>query len=227
VAVDLEKIKSIMDWPTPKDVFDIISFMGLVGYRRRFIKGFSKIGFPITSLQKKGVKFVWTTECKESFHQLKHILIKSLVLKIANSNKDFLVCTNASKEGLRGVLMQEGYVIYYESGKLNAHEINHATHDLELASIVHALKMWRNYLLGRSFVLMTVHIGLRYLFDHPKLNARQARWMDLLSEFDFKIKHIKEKENIVVDSLSRSMKVIHLTTLSTYESNIQERVKSA
>jgi hypothetical protein len=65
VAVDPDKIKSIMDWPTPKDVSDIISFMGLVGYYRRFIKGFSKIGCPITSLQKKGVKFIWTSECKE------------------------------------------------------------------------------------------------------------------------------------------------------------------
>ena len=76
------------------------------------------------------------------------------------------------------------------------------THDLELASIVHALKMWRHYLLGRRFVLMTDHCGLRHLFDQPKLNVRQARWMALLSEFDFEIKHIKGKENRVVDSLS-------------------------
>jgi hypothetical protein len=77
---------------------------------------------------------------------------------------------------------------------LNEHEINYVTHYLELASIVHALKMWRHYLLGRVFVLMTDHIGLIYLFDQPKLNARQARWMALLSEFDFKIKHIKGKK---------------------------------
>jgi hypothetical protein len=67
VAFDPEKIKSIMDWPIPKDVFDIRSFMGLAGYYRRFIKGFSNIGFPVTSLQKKGVKFIWTPECEERF----------------------------------------------------------------------------------------------------------------------------------------------------------------
>ena len=89
--------------------------------------------------------------------------------------------------------MQEGSVIFYESRKLNDHEINYVTHDLELVFIVHSLKMWRNYLLGRRFVLMTNHYGLRYMFDQPKLNARKARWMDFLSEFDFEIKHIKGK----------------------------------
>jgi hypothetical protein len=102
--------------------------------------------------------------------------------------------------------MQEGHVIFYESRKLNEHEINYVIHNLELSSIVHALKMWRNYLLGRRFVLMIDDSGLRYLFDQLKLNARQARWMALLSEFDFEIKHIKGKENRVVDALSISMK---------------------
>jgi hypothetical protein len=75
--------------------------------------------------------------------------------------------------------MQVGRVIFYESRKLNEHEINYVTHDLELVAIVHALKMWRHYLLGRIFLLMTYHYGLRHLFDQPKLNVRQARWIDL------------------------------------------------
>jgi hypothetical protein len=115
------------------------------------------------------------------------------VLKIANPNKDFIVCIDAYKEGLEGVLMQEGHVIFYESIKLNEHEINYVTHDLELVAIIHPLKMWRHYFLGRIFFLMTDHSGLRYLFDQPKLNARQARCMALLCEFDFEIKHIKGK----------------------------------
>ena len=77
---------------------------------------------------------------------------------------------------------------------MNEHEVNYVTHDLELAAIVHALKMWRHYLLGRKFLLMTDHCVLQHLFDQPKINARQARWMALLSEFDFEIKHIKGKE---------------------------------
>jgi hypothetical protein len=177
--------------------------MGLAGYYRIFIKGFTKIGCPITALQKKGDKFTWTQECEEIFQTLKHLLTHAPILKIADPEADFLMCTNACKEGLRGVLMQEGSVVCYESRTFSEHEVNYVTHDLELAAIVHALKMWRYYLLGRKFVLMTDHCGLRYLFDQPKLNSRQARWMTLLSEFDFEIKHIKGKENKVVDALSK------------------------
>jgi hypothetical protein len=227
VAVDPNKIRSIMEWPTPKDVSDIRSFMGLAGYYRIFIKGFSKIGYPIIALQKKGVKFLWTPKCEERFQSLKHLLTHAPVLKIADLDANFLVCTYACKEGLRGVLMQEGSVVYYESRRLNEHEANYVTHDLELAAIVHALKMWRHYLLGWKFVLTTNHCGLRYLFDQPKLNAGQARWMGFLSEFDFEIKHVKGKENKVVDALSRSMKTIHLAAVSTCETNVKERVRNA
>jgi hypothetical protein len=115
VAVDPDKIRSIMEWPTPKDVSDIRSFMGLAGYYRIFIKDFSKIGCTITALQKKGTKFLWTWQCEERFQTLKHLLTHALVLKIVDPEVDFLVCTNACKEGLGGVLMQEGKVICYES----------------------------------------------------------------------------------------------------------------
>jgi hypothetical protein len=226
VVVNPDKIRSIMEWPTPKDILDIRSFMGLAGYYRRFIKGFSKIECPITTLQKKGIKFTWTQKCEERFQTLKHLLTHAPVLKIADFEADFLVCTNACKEGLGGVLMQGESVVCYESRKLNEHEVNYVTHDLELAAIVHTLKMWRHYLLGRKFVLMTDHCGLRYLFGQTKFNAKQARWM-ALSEFDFEIKHIKGKENRVVDALSRSMKTIQLAAVSTCETNVKERVRNA
>jgi hypothetical protein len=148
------------------------------------------------------------------------------VLKIADPDNDFLVCTNAYKEGLGGVLLQEGCVICYGSRKLNEHEFNYVTHDLELVAIVHALKMWRNYLLDRRFVLMTNHCGLGHLFDQPKLNARQARWMALLNEFDFEIKHTKGKEKRVANALSRSVKMIHLEAVSTCETNVKDRVRN-
>jgi hypothetical protein len=153
VAVDPDKIKSIMEWPTPKDVSDIRSFMSLARYYKRFIKGFSKIWSPITTLQKKGTNFTWTQKCEERFQTLKHLLTHAPVLKISDSEDDFLVCIYAYKEGLGGVLMQGGSVIYYESQKLNEHEVNYVTHDLELAAIVHALKMWRHYLLGKNLYL--------------------------------------------------------------------------
>ena len=89
--------------------------------------------------------------------------------------------------------MQYNYVVCYESKKLKEHESNFATHDLEIADIVHDLKMWRRYLRHRKFELRTYHYGLKYLFDQTTLNARQARWLEFLCEFDFEIKHIKGK----------------------------------
>jgi hypothetical protein len=158
---------------------------------------------------------------------MKYLITNAPILNIDDTNKEFLVCTDAYKEGIEGVLIQEGHVIFYKSRKLKEHEVNYVTRDMELPAIVHALKMWKHYLLGRRFVLKTNHSGLRYLFDQPKLNVRQARWMALLSEFDFEIKHIKGKENRVVNALSRSMKVVHLEVVCASESNIKERFKTA
>jgi hypothetical protein len=129
-------------------------------------------------------------------------LTNTSVLRIADLQKDFFVFTDACKEGIDGVLMEEGQVVCYESWKLNEHEQKYATHDLELTSSVHALNMLRHYLPGRRFTLMTDHCGLKYLFNQPRLNDRHAKWMSLISEFDFEIKNTKGKENKVADALS-------------------------
>ena len=97
----------------------------------------------------------------ERFNKLKHMSTIVPILKIVDPFKDFFVCTYACKEGLGGVLIQENYIIAYESKKLKEHEKNYATHDLELAAIIHALKMWRHYLIGRKFLLMSDNISLK------------------------------------------------------------------
>jgi hypothetical protein len=99
-------------------------------------------------LQKKNKKFVWTEKCVEAFRRLKELLTTTSILKVPDMDEEFLVCTDASKEGLGGVLMQDGRVIAYISRKLRKHEENYATHDLELLAIVYALRMWRHYLIG-------------------------------------------------------------------------------
>jgi hypothetical protein len=104
ITVDPEKIEAIKGWTTPKNVTEVRSVMGLAGYYRRFIVGFSRITHPITSLQGKGEKFQWTKDCEKSFHQLKQLLTSAPILKIADPNEDFMVCTDACKEGLGGVL---------------------------------------------------------------------------------------------------------------------------
>ena len=175
ISVDPKKIRAI------KDVTDVLSFMGITGYYRRFIEGFSRIANSITSLQKKGNKFEWNQKCEESFKKLKTLLTNAPILRIADPNKEFLVSTDAYNDGLGSVLNQEGHVIAYESRKLKIHENNYATYDLELVAVIHALKMWLHHLIGRKFILMTDNKGLKYMLDQPNLNARQARWIAFLS----------------------------------------------
>jgi hypothetical protein len=111
---------------------------------------------------------------------LKELLTSAPILKFVDLDEHFVVCTDACKEGLGGFLTQNGHVICYESININEHEINYATHELELASIVHVLKMWRNYLMGRKFELKTDHSGLKHLFENPTLNAKQTRCMEFI-----------------------------------------------
>eukprot|EP00253_Pinus_taeda_P033032 PITA_33032 len=227
IVVDPEKIKTILDWPVPKDVADIRSFMGLAGYYRRFVEGFSRVAYPITSLHKKGRTFRWSSECQQSFERLKQLLTSAPVLSIADPNKDYVVCTDASGEGVGGVLMQEGKVIAYESRKLKEHEQKYSAYDMELAAVIHALKMWRHYLLGRKFLLLTDHHNLTNYFSQPTLNARQARWADFLSGFDFDIRHLKGKENRVADALSRKVQCLYEVTFSRWENSLLEMMKTA
>ena len=201
---------------------DVPSFMGIIGYYRRFIEGFSRIANPITSLQKKGNKFKWNQKCEESFNKLKTLLTIAPILRIVDPNKDFVVCTYACNDGLGGVLTQEGHVIAYKSMKLKIHEKNYATYDLELAAVIHALKMWHHHLIRRKFMLMINNKGLKYLFDQPNLNARKTRWLAFLNEYDFKIQHIKGKENKVVDALIRNARLNFVAAISTFKRNLEE-----
>jgi hypothetical protein len=118
-------------------------------------------------------------------------------------------------------------VVCYESQKLKEHERNYATHDLGLAAIVHALKMWSNYLAGKKFELRTDLSSLKHLFRQPTLNARQTRWLEFLSEYDFEIKHIKGKENKVVDELSMRAHEVHISAISMYGTNMKEKFVAA
>ena len=125
------------------------------------------------------------------------------LLRIKDPDGDFVVCTNASKEGIRGFLLQKDHAICYELWKLKEHEQNYPMHDLELATIIHVLKMWRHYLMGRKFLLKTNNMSLKYLFNQPDISVRQAKWLDFLSEYHFELKHIKGKENKFADALSQ------------------------
>jgi hypothetical protein len=140
LAMDPKKVAAILDWKAPNDVRGIKSFIGMAGYYRHFIEGFSKIVRPMTALLAKKVEFKWTPACQESFETLKRKLNTIPVLILPDVHKPFSVYCDASYTGLGCVLMQEGRVVAYLSQQLKIHEKNYPTHDLELAVVVHALK---------------------------------------------------------------------------------------
>jgi hypothetical protein len=137
------------------------------------------------------------------------------------------LCIDGCKEGLGGVLNQRDHVVWFESRKLKEHERNYATHDLELAFIVHALKMWRLCLMGKKFELRIDHCGLKHFFGQTTLNAKQSRWVEFLSEYDFEIKHIKGKENQVVNILSKRDHEVHIETISIYKTYLKDQIIAA
>ncbi|WVZ52807.1 LOW QUALITY PROTEIN: hypothetical protein U9M48_003829 [Paspalum notatum var. saurae] len=203
VAVDPSKVKDVLNWKQPETVTEIRSFLGLAGYYRRFIKDFSKTAKPMTSLTKKNAKYLWSSNCEEAFQTLKKLLTSAPVLAQPDVTKPFDVYCDASGNGLGCVLMQEGRVIAYASRQLRKHEANYPTHDLELAAVVHALKIWRHYLLGNTCHIYTDHKSLKYILSQPELNMRQRRWLELIKDYDLEIHYHPGKANVVADALSR------------------------
>ncbi|WVZ73567.1 hypothetical protein U9M48_021856 [Paspalum notatum var. saurae] len=203
IMVDPSKISSVMDWKVPEMVKEVRGFLGLVGYYRRFIESFSRIAKPMTSLLEKGVLFIWTKERQAAFDELKKRLTTAPVLTLLDLTKSFTVYCDASKEGLGCVLMQEGKVIAYASRQLRKHEVNYPTHDLELAAVVHALKICRHYLFGNRCEIYTDHKSLKYIFTQNELNMRQRRWLELIKDYDLEIHYHPGKANVVADALRR------------------------
>jgi hypothetical protein len=154
----------------PKTASEIQSFLGLAGYYRRFIKDFSKIAKPMTKLLEKNKAFEWTVECQANFEELKKCLTSASVLVLLDLTKKFDIYCDTSRRGLGCVLMQEGQVVCYASRQLRTHEENYPTHDLELAAVVHALKIWRHYLIGHHCEIYHYHKSLKYIFTQNDLN---------------------------------------------------------
>ncbi|KAG8497034.1 hypothetical protein CXB51_008258 [Gossypium anomalum] len=203
IKVDPRKIDAILKWKPPRSVSKIRSFLGLAGYYRRFVEGFSVVAAPLMKLIRKGVPFVWTEKHQEAFEKLKKVLTEAPVLTQPESGKDFTVYSDASHVGLGCVLMQEGKVVAYASRQLKPHEGNYPTHDLELAVVIFALKIWRHYLYGERCIIYTDHKSLKYLLTQKELNLRQRRWIELLKDYHCSIEYHPGKANVVADTLSR------------------------
>ncbi|KAI5356065.1 hypothetical protein L3X38_008960 [Prunus dulcis] len=152
------------------------------GYYRRFVEGFSTIAAPLTRLTRKGVKFEWKNECEKSFNELKTRLTTAPVLTLPDDSENFVIYSDASQQGLGCALMQYGRVIAYASRQLKKHELNYPVHDLELAVVVFALKIWRHYLYGKTCQIFTD--------------------LELIKDYDCTIEHHPGRANVVTTVLN-------------------------
>jgi hypothetical protein len=178
------------------------SKFGLAGYYRQFIKDLSKIAKPMTRLLEKNKDFNWTEECQASFEELKKRLTSAPMLILPDISKTFDIYCDASWYGLGCVLMQDGKVVSYASHQLRKHEENYPTHDLELAAVMHTLKIWRHYLIGHRCEIYSDHKSLKYIFTQMDLNLRQWRWLELIMDYDIGINYHPDKANVVANALS-------------------------
>ncbi|KAL0554344.1 hypothetical protein IC582_008263 [Cucumis melo] len=225
VSVDPAKIEAVTGWTRPSTVSEVRSFLGLAGYYRRFVENFSRIATPLTQLTRKGTPFVWSKACEDSFQTLKQKLVTAPVLTVPDGSGSFVIYSDASKKGLGCVLMQQGKVVAYASRQLKSHEQNYPTHDLELAAVVFALKIWRHYLYGEKIQIFTDHKSLKYFFTQKELNMRQRRWLELVKDYDCEILYHPGKANVVADALSR--KVSHSAALITRQAPLHRDLERA
>jgi hypothetical protein len=164
VAIVPSKIEAVSKWQSPKSMMEIRCFLSLAGYYRRFIEKFPKIAKPMMELLKSNTPYVWSDKCEDSFQELKTRLTTTPILTLPDARKDFVVYCDASRQGLGCVLMQGGKVVAYASRQIRKHEENYPTHDLELATVIHMLKIWRHYLMGNKCDIYTDHKSLKYIF---------------------------------------------------------------
>jgi len=224
------KVEVISNWLAPKNVKQLQSFLGAIGYYRKFIHNYSSIAKPLYKLLKKGISFEWTSAQEESFQSLKDKLLSAPILQIPDFDKPFLIRTDASYAGIGGVLLQKDdnnveKPIHYVSRSLKPEEVNYGITDLEGTAATYCVNKFKSYISGSKFntVLYTDHKPLVGLFKNKEPNnARQTRWIILLSMLNVKVMYEPGKKNVVADALSRMETVNYkpITALVTNPSTI-------
>jgi len=226
IATDPEKIKLVEEWPTPTNLKQLRGFLGLIGYYRKFVMGYAHIAGPLNRLMKKDQAYEWTEDCQEAFDELKTAMTSPPVLALPNDQDTFVLDTDAAEGSIGAVLSQvqdgEEKVVAYAGRTLNRHEVNYCITRKELLAIVHFTKLFRQYLLGRKFMIRTDHAALSWLQRTPEPIGQNARWLEQLGEYDFTICHRKGTSHSNADALSRhpclrrpSCTVCHPTTEQT------------
>lgn len=207
ISANPKKIEIIQNFPVPKTIKQVQSFLGILNYYRRFVRDFAKIAKPLTMLCKQDLPFIWTENTQIAFDSLKRILIGDVVLKFPNFGEIFYVTTDASDVAIGGVLSQgelpNDRPIFFFSRTLNDCQRRYSTIQKELLAIVESIKAFRVYLYGRFFILITDHKPLCYLFNMKDCGSRLFRQRLDLLDYNFKILHRAGAQNSVADALSR------------------------
>jgi len=212
IRMDPAKVECIQNWPTPQNLTEVQSFLGLANFYRRFIEKYSHKAMALTDLTKKDTKFTWGPKQEESFQNLKKAISSEPVLIIPDPTKPFEVETDASGYAMGGQLTQRDeqnrpHPVAFFSKKFHGPEINYGIPDQELMAIIEAFKEWRHYLSGTTepVKVLTDHKNLTSFTTTKDLNKRQIRWSEFMSEFNFVIIHVKGTENGRADALSRRL----------------------
>lgn len=208
LKTDPSKIEKIQSYPIPKTLTQIRGFLGLASYYRRFIQNFAAIARPLHDQTKTSKKIPWSTKTTESFEKLKKMLTEAPILARPDFDKDFILVTDASRLGLGCILTQldengHEHPIIYASRSLKSSEVNYGVSKLECLVIIWAVKLFRPYLLGRKFTVITDHSALKGLLNTTNPTGIIARWITILTEYEYDIKYRPGRINESADFLSR------------------------
>jgi len=212
IKMEKEKVKGVLNWPTPKCIKDVQKFLGLANYYYQFIQGFASIARPLHDLVKKDQKGNWMEKQEEAFRELKEKFTKELVLAAPDIDKKMRMKVDALDYATGRVLSMEcengrWRPVAFLSKSLNETKRNYEIHDKEMLVIIKGLENWRHLLEGThfKFEIWTDHKNLEYFMKAQKLNCRQAQWTLYLSRFDFMLKHVSGIKMGKADSLSRRL----------------------
>ena len=207
IRTDPKKVETVQTWPRPTNLHEVRSFVGLCSYYRKYVSDFAGLCAPLHKLTHKHAVFKWSADCERGFRALKEALTESPVLSMPADEGTYYLDTDASNESIAAVLQQEQdgeiKVIAYASRLLHGPERNYCVTRKELLAVVFYAKAFRNYLLGRKFIVRTDHSALRWLRSTPEPIGQQARWNEILEEFDFSIEHRAGVKHTNADALSR------------------------
>lgn len=231
VRTDPSIIATVKEFEVPRNQRTVRMFLGLVGFYRKFIPGFAGKAQALHELLKSDKVFIWTPECQSDFERLKAAVTASPVLILPDFTKEFIVTTDAGNGTIAGVLQQDHgrgiQPIRYYSRKMNSAEVNYGTSEQELLAVIATIRAFDHYLFGRRFILETDHKALVYVFTQPKLSPRQCRWLNTISGFDFEIKHLEGRRNVVADGLTRIDRVEDVKAKETQPHKVRSIISSS